>query len=107
MNILYSLYKKYSKFNDIIDDKLMLDKQSFLSLSTNFCNDYIEASYITKYEEIYNKLRGKSIEYSNNFIKLSECEKTNTMTTALIGTTFGLIPFFGVLYKVKEINFIF
>ncbi|GAB69757.1 CYIR protein, partial [Plasmodium cynomolgi strain B] len=59
----------------------------------------------TKYVELYNTLYGKSIECLNNFKRFSQCEKTNTMTTALIGTTVGLIPLLGGLYKVKEIKF--
>ncbi|EDL42628.1 variable surface protein Vir30, truncated, putative, partial [Plasmodium vivax] len=46
LNILYSLYEKYSKLNAITYDNLDQDKQSLYSHSTACCNDYNKAKYI-------------------------------------------------------------
>ncbi|KMZ99009.1 hypothetical protein PVNG_03848 [Plasmodium vivax North Korean] len=114
MNILYRLYKIYTDLDSIVDNADDMVKNKLSSLSTACCTDYLVANYMCnggngdninpsqfcmqlqkfkiKYEGLYSKLNGKSLEYSNNFIKLSECKNTNVISTALIGTTVGLVP---------------
>ncbi|SCA60105.1 Plasmodium vivax Vir protein, putative [Plasmodium vivax] len=119
MNILYSLYEKYSKLNDIIKNKFEQHKQSLSTLSTACCLDYIKASYLCnddnmnnnpifckkldtfklKHDALHTEVVSKDSEYSDQFIKLSECHNNKIITTAVTGTVVGLIPLLGVLYK--------
>ncbi|SCA60155.1 Plasmodium vivax Vir protein, putative [Plasmodium vivax] len=119
MNILYSLYEKYSKLNDIIKNKFEQHKQSLSTLSTACCLDYIKASYLCnddnmnnnpifckkldtfklKHDALHTEVISKDSEYSDQFIKLSECHNNKIITTAVTGTVVGLIPLLGVLYK--------
>ncbi|KMZ83418.1 hypothetical protein PVBG_06104 [Plasmodium vivax Brazil I] len=122
MNILYSLYAKYSKLNAVIESKLVLDKEAFLSLSNECCTDYNKTNYICndnnntsifckklndfmlKYGELYSNIDKKKPEFSDYFKSLSSCGNTKIISTAVTGTFLGLIPLFGVLYKVSELN---
>ncbi|CAI7718694.1 hypothetical protein PVPAM_050008700 [Plasmodium vivax] len=124
MNILYNLYENYSKLKAIEYKNEEQDKQQLLTHSSACCPDYIEANYIcnpdnrdnnrkfcekldkfkTKYDDLYNEVVPKGSDYSKNFIKLSECPNTKIITTAVTGTVVGLIPLFGVLYKVSQLN---
>ncbi|KMZ82307.1 hypothetical protein PVIIG_05748 [Plasmodium vivax India VII] len=113
---LYNLHKKYSELNNIINTTPQIDKESLFTISTKCCSDYIDANYMcdgennqfcvhlngfrTKYEGLYKTVDEKGLDYSNNFIKLSQCDN-NTMSKALIGTTVGLVPLLVGLYKVK------
>ncbi|SCA59621.1 Plasmodium vivax Vir protein, putative [Plasmodium vivax] len=121
MNKLYNLYEKYSEINSIIVAKSEQDKQKLLTLSTQCCRDYNEASYIcnpenninnnnskfcqelnkfkSKYNELDGKVREQASELSDYFIGLSECPNTKIITTAVTGSIIGLIPLVGVLYK--------
>ncbi|SCA83705.1 Plasmodium vivax Vir protein, putative [Plasmodium vivax] len=120
MNILYRLYKNYTDLYDILDNSSQQVKETSLSLSTSCCKDYLEARYIcdtsktnsnspfcnnleifkSKYErEIYNKVDQKESDFSDYFIKLSECPNNKIITTAVTGTVVGLIPLLGILYK--------
>ncbi|CAI7724230.1 PIR protein [Plasmodium vivax] len=117
MNLLYGLYENYRTVNDILS-KNQYDKLDLLLKTSNkCCSDYAEANYWcnggnnkfciqlgkfrTKYEELYNTVNGKDPEYSKNFIKLTQCDN-NTMSTALIGTTVGLIPLLVGVYKYRS-----
>ncbi|KMZ76829.1 hypothetical protein PVIIG_06298 [Plasmodium vivax India VII] len=124
MNKLYNLYENYSKLSAIINKESESDKKELLSLSTQCCTYYNEASYIcdpdnnnsrtkfceeletfkSKYEDLYQKVDEKPSEISDNFIKLLECPNTKIISTAVTGSIIGLIPLFGVLYKVTELN---
>ncbi|CAI7724129.1 PIR protein [Plasmodium vivax] len=119
MNNLFNLYEKYSKLNYIIDNDEGLDKQSLLSVSTECCIDYIKASNIcnpdnnninskfceklknfeSEYEKLYKKDGAKGSDFSDNFIRLSECGNTKIMSNKLLGSMVGIIPLFGILYK--------
>ncbi|SCA60489.1 VIR protein [Plasmodium vivax] len=114
MNLLYGLYENYRKINDILSKSQHEKLNSLLELSSKCCRDYLYANYLcndkenkfctelknfkTTYEKLYNQLGGKSPEYSNNFIQLTQCDN-NTVSTALIGTTVGLVPLLVGLYK--------
>ncbi|KMZ95093.1 hypothetical protein PVMG_05965 [Plasmodium vivax Mauritania I] len=116
MNKLYNLYNKYNELKIIINTTPEINKQSLLTVSTQCCSDYIEANYLckgennefckqlqsfkSKYEELYSIIDRKGSEYTNNFIKLTQCDN-NIMSKALIGTTVGLVPLMVGLYKVK------
>ncbi|KNA01608.1 hypothetical protein PVNG_05973 [Plasmodium vivax North Korean] len=124
MNKLYNLYKNYSKLNTILDSKSEENKQEILTLSLQCCTDYNDVSYmcnsdnkdnntkfceqlntfISKYDKLDEKVVGPEYDFSDYFIKLSECPNTKIITTAVTGTFVGLIPLFGVLYKVSELN---
>ncbi|CAI7719409.1 PIR protein [Plasmodium vivax] len=116
MNILYSLYDKYTQLDTILKNTSQVDKQSLLNLSNACCSDYNQASYICngdnnstfctklksfdlKYEQLYSKLVGQGYDFSDYFTKLSECPNTKIIATAVTGTVVGLIPLVGVLYK--------
>ncbi|KNA00892.1 hypothetical protein PVNG_05819 [Plasmodium vivax North Korean] len=123
MNILYRLYKKYTDIDGILENADDMVKRTLLSYSTACCTDYLEAKYICNdgndddsnnsqfctqlkkfektYESLYDTEIGRNPEYMNYFKKLSECKNTNVTSTALIGTTVGLIPLMVGLYKVK------
>ncbi|VVA00027.1 PIR protein [Plasmodium vivax] len=118
MNLLYSLYKKYKDIDGILDNSTEETKRLLLSYSTACCTEYLEANYMcndsndnnnsqfctqlnefkTKYENLHKRVEGKDPEYYKNFIKLTECNN-NTVSTALIGTTVGLVPLLVGLYK--------
>ncbi|KMZ76946.1 hypothetical protein PVIIG_06176 [Plasmodium vivax India VII] len=107
MNILYKLYKIYTDINSILENEGDMVKRTLLSYSSACCTDYLVANYLcngennefctqlenfkTKYDLLYNTEIEKKPEYKNYFKKLSECDN-NTMLTALIGTTVGLVP---------------
>ncbi|KMZ95499.1 hypothetical protein PVMG_05806 [Plasmodium vivax Mauritania I] len=124
MNILYNLYEKYTDIDVILDNSTNKDKELLLllSLSTACCQDYLEANYMcngvnddnsnhsqfclqlekfkTKYERLYDRVDGKGSKYISNFKRLTQCDN-NVISTALIGTTVGLVPLLMGLYKVK------
>ncbi|KMZ96502.1 hypothetical protein PVNG_06399 [Plasmodium vivax North Korean] len=116
INLLYGLYENYKKLDKILNPNQQDNPELLLELSSKCCRDYAEANYLCngednkfckklqgfkiKYQGLYGKLNGKSSEYSNKFIKLSQCGN-NSMSTALIGTTVGLVPLMVGLYKVK------
>ncbi|KMZ88484.1 hypothetical protein PVBG_05442 [Plasmodium vivax Brazil I] len=123
MNILYSLYENYRKLKTIIEDTSQQNKRSLLPFSTECCTDYIQAKYIcnddnnkeskfcqklksfvSKYNNLYNKFDGKRPQFSDNLLKLEECPNNKIITTAVTGSIVGLIPLLGVLYKVTELN---
>ncbi|KMZ89384.1 hypothetical protein PVBG_05980 [Plasmodium vivax Brazil I] len=123
MNILYRLYKNYTVLDTILENEGDIVNRTLLSHSTACCTDYLVANYMcndgndddsnnspfctqlrnfkTKYDLLYNRVIEKNPEYTKYFKKLSECKKTNTMSTALIGTTVGLVPLLVGIYKVK------
>ncbi|SCA59909.1 VIR protein [Plasmodium vivax] len=123
MNLLYGLYENYKKLDNILNPSQQDNPDLLLELSTKCCSDYIKANYFCKgeknkfciqldnfkkkYEELDSKLVGKSVEYSSNFIKLSECKNTNVMSTALIGTTVGLVPLLVGIYKFTPLGLLF
>ncbi|KMZ76728.1 hypothetical protein PVIIG_06039 [Plasmodium vivax India VII] len=122
MNILYRLYKKYTDIDGILENTITRDKELLLSFSTACCTDYLEAKHMcsggndddnnnsqfckqlqkfeTTYEGLYNRVDKKGPEYTNNFKRLTQCNN-NTVSTAVIGTTVGLVPLLVGLYKVK------
>ncbi|SCA60326.1 VIR protein [Plasmodium vivax] len=119
MRILYRLYEKYIELDNILKEKTKVDKESLYSLSIGCCPDYIKASYMcsddnknknhefckkldtfkSKYANLDNKVVGDGYDFSDYFIKLSECPNTKIIATAVTGTVVGLIPLLGVLYK--------
>ncbi|CAI7718641.1 PIR protein [Plasmodium vivax] len=125
MNILYRLHKIYTDINGILENDSEDVKKTLSSLSTACCTDYLVANYMcnggngddsnnsqfciqlkkfkTTYEKLYNTVDGKGPEYSKNFIKLTQCNN-NIMSTALIGTTVGLVPLLVGLYKFTPIR---
>ncbi|VUZ99890.1 PIR protein [Plasmodium vivax] len=114
MNLLYGLYEDYRKLNNILTTIPQGKPDLLLEPSTKCCSDYIKANYFCKgenskfctqlgkfkkmYEDLYPKLDGKSDEYTNSFKRLTQCDN-NTMSTALVGTTVGLVPLLVGLYK--------
>ncbi|KMZ87885.1 hypothetical protein PVBG_06112 [Plasmodium vivax Brazil I] len=124
MNILYNLYEKHSEINSIIVAKSDQNKQKLLTLSTQCCADYNDVIYtcnadnksknpefcdkleafISKYNELDNKVVGEEYNFSDYFIKLSDCPNNKIISTAVTGSIIGLIPLLGVLYKVSELN---
>ncbi|SCA81989.1 VIR protein [Plasmodium vivax] len=120
MNILYRLYKIYTDLDNILDNKTKDTKELLLSYSTACCTDYLEANYLcsggnddnnsniqfctqlenfkTKYIGLYERVDRNGPEYTNNFKRLTQCDN-NTVSTALIGTTVGLVPLLVGLYK--------
>ncbi|CAI7717561.1 PIR protein [Plasmodium vivax] len=114
MNLLYGLHENYRTVNNIISNNQQDKLDLLLETSTKCCSDYIYANYLcndkenkfctelknfkTTYEKLYNQLGEKSPEYSNNFIQLTQCDN-NTVSTAVIGTTVGLVPLLVALYK--------
>ncbi|KMZ96406.1 hypothetical protein PVNG_05868 [Plasmodium vivax North Korean] len=116
MNLLYGLYENYKKLDNILNDSQENNQDLLLEHSNKCCSYYVKANYLcndennkfcselenfkTKYVGLYSKLEGKSLEYSKNFIKLTQCKDTNVISTALMGTTVGLVPLLVGLYKV-------
>ncbi|KMZ77158.1 hypothetical protein PVIIG_05634 [Plasmodium vivax India VII] len=124
MNKLYNFYKNYSKLNTIIDSNWKEKKIEILTLSTQCCADYNDVSYLcnvdnenknpefckklnnfkSKYDNLDKKDVQQGSDFSDHFITLSKCPNNKIITTAVTGTVVGLIPLFGVLYKVIELN---
>ncbi|KMZ76816.1 hypothetical protein PVIIG_06338 [Plasmodium vivax India VII] len=124
MNILYRLYLNYVKLKAIDYKNEEENKRQLLTHSTACCTHYIKASYIcnddnkdknpefcekleafkSKYDDLERKVDDKGTDFSDYFIKLSECGNNKIITTAVTGSIIGLIPLFGVLYKVNELN---
>ncbi|KMZ95065.1 hypothetical protein PVMG_05592 [Plasmodium vivax Mauritania I] len=123
MSILYRLYKNYTDLDGILENAANDVKVKSLSLSTACCKDYLEARYIcdtsknnsgsrfceklkdfkSKYDQLDGKVNKQGSDFSNYFIKLSECPNNQIITTAVTGSIVGLIPLFGILYKVSEL----
>ncbi|VVA00161.1 PIR protein [Plasmodium vivax] len=115
MSLLYGLYENYRILNNILITSPQDKPGLLLEPSTKCCSDYAEANYLcngkgdkfceelqkfkSTYQDLYDTEIGKHPEYMNNFKKLSECKKNNVMSTALIGTTVGLVPLLMGLYK--------
>ncbi|KMZ94973.1 hypothetical protein PVMG_05642 [Plasmodium vivax Mauritania I] len=121
---LYNLYANYTKLNNIIDSNWKEKKIEILTLSTQCCADYSDVSYLcngdnenknpefckklndfkSKYEELDKKVVEPRSDFSDYFIKLSECPNNKIISTAVTGSIIGLIPLLGVLYKVNKLN---
>ncbi|CAG9484351.1 unnamed protein product [Plasmodium vivax] len=114
MSLLYGLYENYRILNNILITSPQDKPGLLLEPSTKCCSYYAEANYLcndennkfctqlkkfkTTYEELYDTIDRKDPEYSKNFIKLTQCNN-NTMSTALVGTTIGLVPLLVGIYK--------
>ncbi|VVA00223.1 PIR protein [Plasmodium vivax] len=123
MNLLYGLYENYKKLDNILNDSQENNQDLLLEHSNKCCSYYVKANYLcndennkfcselenfkTKYVGLYSKLEGKSLEYSKNFIKLTQCKDTNVISTALMGTTVGLVPLLVGLYKFTPLGQLF
>ncbi|KMZ89675.1 hypothetical protein PVMG_06215 [Plasmodium vivax Mauritania I] len=119
---LYSLYSKYTKLNTIIQSLQENDKQKLLTLSTQCCTDYSDVSYICnddnkinnhkfcekltdferKYKDLYPEVDDKGSDFKEYFMKLEKCPNNKIITSSVIGSVVGIIPLFGVLYKLNE-----
>ncbi|KNA01704.1 hypothetical protein PVNG_04730 [Plasmodium vivax North Korean] len=120
MKLLYSLYTNYSKLNSILSNTSPKVQQSLLEPSSDFYDNYKKArnmcfgrnnkfcqkleNFKSKYESSYIKVHEKGEKFSKNFKPLPEDENSNIISTATIGSIVGLIPLFGVLYKVRKLN---
>ncbi|KMZ76603.1 hypothetical protein PVIIG_05785 [Plasmodium vivax India VII] len=119
MNILYSLYEKYTDLYTILKNNSKVDTESTFRYSNKCFNDYYNAismcngeknkffeeleKYKEKYETLYELLEKRRGDYYTSFVRLTNGKNNNMVTTSVIGTTVGLIPLFGFLYKVREI----
>ncbi|KMZ77011.1 hypothetical protein PVIIG_06541 [Plasmodium vivax India VII] len=115
MKLLHSLYTNYSKLNSILSNTSPKIQQSLLEPSSDFYDNYKKArnmcfgennkfcqkleNFKSKYQSAYVKVHEKVEEFSKNFKPLPEDVSIKIISTATIGTTVGLIPLFGVLYK--------
>ncbi|KMZ89336.1 hypothetical protein PVBG_03686 [Plasmodium vivax Brazil I] len=128
MNLLYSLYKKYKVIDGILENADNMVKKTLLSHSNACCKDYLEAKnmcnggnddhnnnsqfctqlqkFETTYEGLYSRVHSKGLDYTNNFKRLTQCNN-NTMSTALIGTTVGVVPLLVGLYKFTPLGQLF
>ncbi|CAI7724311.1 PIR protein [Plasmodium vivax] len=122
MNLLYGLYENYRKLNNILTTKPQNKPDLLLEPSTKCCSYYVEANYLcngkdnkfcrelkkfeTKYKGLYDTVDGKGPEYTNSFKRLTQCDN-NTMSTALIGTTVGLVPLLVGIYKFTPLGQLF
>ncbi|KMZ76928.1 hypothetical protein PVIIG_06302 [Plasmodium vivax India VII] len=118
MNILYSLYEKYTDLYTILNDMSNVDKVSTLSYSNECYNIYNNAismckgeknkfveeleRYKKKYETLYELVEKRRSDYYTSFVRLTN-DNNNIVTTSVLGTTVALIPLFGLLYKVLEL----
>ncbi|KMZ95185.1 hypothetical protein PVMG_05103 [Plasmodium vivax Mauritania I] len=116
MEILYILYKNYNKLDTIINNVTPQEPKSLLEPSRTCSNNYkIGRSmcygkynkfceklkdFKTKYENLYKTAESKGDQYTNNFKKLTDYENSNIISSTVIGSAAGLIPLFGILYKV-------
>ncbi|KMZ96168.1 hypothetical protein PVNG_06630 [Plasmodium vivax North Korean] len=119
MNKLYNLYEKYSKLHDALTTKTKDELDASLDPSNDCFYDYVYARYLcvdentkycvklknfkSNYEKLFTIAKGKEYDFSKNFKHLPENVYNNIMSTALLGTTIGIVPLFGVLYKVIEL----
>ncbi|KMZ89811.1 hypothetical protein PVMG_06166 [Plasmodium vivax Mauritania I] len=120
MNILYNLYKNYSKIQSALqnepckpeDLKLDCSNECFLEyklhrsrcrgVQNKFCKEL--ETFKTNYENLYEKVEAKGKDCSKFFKRLPENENSNIISISLLGSGLGSISLFGILYKVKELN---
>ncbi|KMZ96429.1 hypothetical protein PVNG_06137 [Plasmodium vivax North Korean] len=118
INILYHLYVNYDKLKKGLSTLSEENKSSLLPHS-NECNklykksetmhndqDTIFNQKLTKFTSLYKDLYPtfvvKEKEFNIYFKRLSD-NPNNIITTSVFGSLVGLIPFMGILYKVKEL----
>ncbi|KMZ89797.1 hypothetical protein PVMG_06065 [Plasmodium vivax Mauritania I] len=120
MNKLYNLYQKYHNLNSIFITSALQNPTLLLEPSNQCINEYNLArpmcydendkfceklrNFKSKYQNLYAQAQAKGTNFSKNFKRLPEEENSNIISSALLGSIFGLIPLFGLLYKVKKIN---
>ncbi|KMZ87232.1 hypothetical protein PVBG_04017 [Plasmodium vivax Brazil I] len=120
MSILYNLHDKRNEIHDIINSQKNLEASKLHESSTEcftnykkglaMCNNKDEnfckllENFKTEYRKLYSMVETKGHDYSKYFQRLPGDENSNIISTAVTGTVVGLIPFFGVLYKVSELN---
>ncbi|SCA83564.1 Plasmodium vivax Vir protein, putative [Plasmodium vivax] len=123
MNKLYNLYVKYSKLYNVLSTKSKEELEESLDRSDDCFQDYINARYLcldnntkycvklkkfrTSYENLFTIAKQKGYDFSKNFKHLPENVYNNIMSTALLGTSIGLVPLFGILYKFTPIGQLF
>ncbi|KMZ77310.1 hypothetical protein PVIIG_06118 [Plasmodium vivax India VII] len=120
MKLLYILYENYSILNKLINNSTSEEPKLLLDPSNNCYDNYKKArnmcydknnkfcqkleKFKSKYEALYTILETKDEEFSKNFKRLPEDENSKIISTATIGSVVGLIPLFGVLYRVSKLN---
>ncbi|CAG9480911.1 unnamed protein product [Plasmodium vivax] len=122
MNILYSLYEKYIDLRTILNDESNVNTAKTLSYSNECVNNYNKAismckgkknkffeeleKYKKKYETLYELVEKRRSDYYTSFVRLTN-DNNNIVTTSVLGTTVGLVPLFGLLYKFTPIGQLF
>ncbi|KMZ94906.1 hypothetical protein PVMG_05517 [Plasmodium vivax Mauritania I] len=116
MKLLYSLYENYSILDSILSKSLIDKPQSLSEPSSKYYDNYKKArkmcygekdkfcekldKFKSQYKALYTTLDTRGEEISKYFKRLPN-DENNIISTAVIGSMAGLIPFFGLLYKVK------
>ncbi|KMZ96047.1 hypothetical protein PVNG_05985 [Plasmodium vivax North Korean] len=119
MNKLYKLHEKRRRIEDILTNQpdmqpnisltlnkeLLADYRTFRSKCNGNDNDFCKSlqDFKERYEKLYSIFQGKGEEYSKYFTHLTEEGNNDIILTPLLGSTAGLIPLLGILYKVIEL----
>ncbi|KMZ95043.1 hypothetical protein PVMG_06025 [Plasmodium vivax Mauritania I] len=120
MNVLYNLYKKYSKMHSELEKQSCTPKDLELDCSNECFHEYklhrsrcigVQNKFCDeldvfkrKYETLYEKVEAKGKHYFEFFKRLPENENSNIISISLLGSGLGIGSLFGLLYKVKELN---
>ncbi|KNA01693.1 hypothetical protein PVNG_04719 [Plasmodium vivax North Korean] len=118
INILYNLYVNYDKIKSNIDSLSENNKTSLLPHSDKCYDMYKIAEtmnnakdpvfyeklkdFTSLYEQLYPTFEQKEKQFNIYFKRLSDVPN-NIITTSVLGSFVVLIPFMGILYKVKEL----
>ncbi|KNA02585.1 hypothetical protein PVNG_05129 [Plasmodium vivax North Korean] len=123
MEVLYILHENYNKLDTIINNTTPPNPESLLEHSRTCSNNYKIGrsmcyskynkfcekldNFKKKYEKLSKTAESKGDQYTNNFIKLTDNDNSNIISTTLIGSAAGLIPLLGILYKFTPVGQMF
>ncbi|KNA01603.1 hypothetical protein PVNG_05968 [Plasmodium vivax North Korean] len=123
MKVLYILHENYNKLHSILNNEtasephLLLPPSSKCSMNyksaNNMCNSKYKKfceklkKFKTEYDKLFKIAESKGDDFAKNFIKLTDKENSNIISSTVIGSAVGLIPLFGILYKFTPIGQIF
>lgn len=121
IDILYNLYVNYDNLKSTINDYSDSNKLS-VSYSDNCYYTYKIAEsmhndqdntfnekltkFTSEYQEIYSTFAEKEKKFNIYFKRLSD-KQNNIITTSVLGSLVGFIPFMGILYKFTPMGQIF
>ncbi|SCA83782.1 hypothetical protein PVT01_000107800 [Plasmodium vivax] len=123
MNVLHNLYNTYNKIHSALKkepctpEDLILDcsdtcfdeykvfMSGCIGIKNKFCDELEKFKKL--YETLYRTVEDKGDQFSKYFKRLPEDQNINIISTTLLGSTIGLIPLIGILYKFTPLRQVF